>query len=228
MLKDSKASRWTSRWKIIRIILLVLLLWVLLNAFLPTLTSEEFRALVESRGLMGPIIIIAYTILEDIIAPLSGLPAFVASAAVYGLFKTEILLYIATMASACINFFISKKFGRKVVRKLAGQDTLEHIDTFAEHFGTKILILGRLFGFALFDGISYAAGLTAMSFKQYIVITAVFSLISRTIVYFVFRTTDFTSAQGILTLLGVLFIASLIFLFLFKKHVHSKAILNQE
>ncbi len=210
------------RWKVIRLAFFILLFLIAVNAFLPTLTSDEFHAFVERKGILGPLFVILYIIASHVFAPLSGFPVFVASAAVFGLLKTQVLMYAASLISACINFLISRRYGRGAVRKLAGEEMLTQIDSFAQSFGTWILVLGRLIGFAIFDVISYAAGLTAMSFRRYILITAVFSLISKALIFFVFRTTDFASARGVLLAVGTLFFASILFSLLFKRHVRKK------
>ncbi|MFC1625964.1 TVP38/TMEM64 family protein [Patescibacteria group bacterium] len=83
--------------------------------------------------------------------------------------------------SAIINFYISRFLGRKWVIKLAGKDSIKRIDQLTDIMGEKLLIFARLFGFPLYEFVSYAVGFTNMSFKRYFLITATLSVIPGTL-----------------------------------------------
>ena len=100
------------------------------------------------------------------------LAVIIVAFAAYGLLKGWIFLYIASLISAAINFYIARTLGRKWVIKLAGRKSVEKIDRFVEIMGIKLLIIARTFGFPLFEFISYAAGFTNISFKTYMLITS--------------------------------------------------------
>lgn len=152
---------------------------------------EDFiRHIVESAGVWGPVVVVIYTIASHVFAPLVGSPVFFLSIALYGMAAAAILHYVASMISASINFAISRYLGRRWIVKLSGQKTLNKVDQLTKKSGDKMLIFSRLFGFALFDFVSYAAGLTSISFKRYMLITAVFAVIPLSFFAIVFRNID--------------------------------------
>ena len=145
--------------------------------FIPILSSDRVEQFVFKAGIFGPLVIMSYFIMSDVIAPVAGSPGVVLSVALYGLYRGLLIAYVSSMLSAAINFYLSKKFGRSLVQKFAGKHAMKQIDTYAEKFGVRVLIIGRIFGFPFFEIISYAAGLTNMPFKQYMLITIIFSAI---------------------------------------------------
>jgi len=205
-------------WEIGKILLLIMVLSIALNWLIPTLTSEEFKSFIERLGPFGPLIVIFYTVFSHILAPLAGTPGVLLSIAVFGIYRTLLYIYFASLISACVNFYISRKFGRSWVIKLVGKRTMQEIDGFVEAFGTQILILSRVFGFALFEVISYAAGLTSITFRRYLLITAIFSLIPNSIFAFLFRDIDFSSGNNLIIWLGTLVITGIIFSFFLQRY----------
>ena len=139
--------------------------------------NSVVKETVENLGLFGPIFIIAGIVFGGVYAPMTHLPFTMASLAFYGFWKTFILFLIGNFAIApTLNFFIARKWGRLVVQKLAGKDTLKRIDELSSIIGWEALIPIRIFGGVLFDAVSYASGLTNIKYKTYIIITILFSL----------------------------------------------------
>ncbi len=87
------------------------------------------------------------------------------------------ILYVASLISAATNFYISRELGRRWVRKLAGEKSLNQIDNFAEMMGIKLLKIARIFGAPMFEFISYAAGFTRISFRRYMFVTIFYSIV---------------------------------------------------
>lgn len=188
----------------------------------PVAISPEFKNFVKAMGLFGPIFVMAALVLSHIVAPLSGTPSIVVSITTFGIYKAMIYIYLAGLVSATINFYISRLFGRKIVTKLIGKKTIEEVDNFVDSFGTQFLIISRIFGFSIFELISYAAGLTKISFKKYFFITAVFSLVPTIVFTFIFRNADFNSKSNIYIWVGSIFIAGIIFAFFIRSYIKKK------
>lgn len=188
---------------------------------IPITNTDQFRLIVENIGIFGYLLVIIYIVLSHVLAPISGTPGVLLAYTVYGPFIGTILLFIAGMISATINFYISRRYGRKVVKKLAGKDALNKIDSISLNEEKKTLIIARFFGFTLFDFISYAYGLTNMPYKTYISITFITSLIVNIILYLLYRNFDFTTSNGVTiwyVFMGItLLIAFVLFSILFKR-----------
>lgn len=210
--------------KIIIVASIFILLYVVFHFFLPVITGNEFRLFVKDLGALGPIAIIGYVVLSHIFAPVSGTPGAIVSLAIFGVYKTILFIYLASIISAAINFYIARKFGRHYVVKFVGKKTMQEVDEFVAVSGGKVLILARLFGFPVFDVLSYAYGLTTMPFKKYYAITLFFSLFPNIIFTYLYKDIDFTKPTGALLWLGGLLIIGVVFTFVLKRSLKRKGL----
>jgi uncharacterized membrane protein YdjX (TVP38/TMEM64 family) len=140
------------------------------------------REYILGFGIWAPVVSFLLMILQSLAAPL---PAFIitfANAGLFGWVKGAILSWSSAMAGAALCFFIAKYLGRDVVSKLTSRTALEKVDEFFEKYGKYAVLIARLLPFVSFDIVSYAAGLTSMSFWSFFVATGVGQL-PATIVY---------------------------------------------
>lgn len=207
-------------WQITSFILVLLGLFVLLRfILLPTINSPSFQQFTESLGIFGYLIIIGYIVISHVFAPIAGTPGLALGVTIYGLETGMWLLYFGGLISATINFAIAKRFGRPWVSKLVGKQSMKKVDEFASVDGKEALIISRLLGFAFFDFISYAAGLTSLNYKSFIKITAIFSLLPNLVIQYVFQDLNFQSEQGIMIWIGSIILAGILFGFLIKRYL---------
>ena len=197
------ARRKTMRAIVLLFVIIVALL-VLTGILVPFLSSESVRAYVESLGPWGPFALIGYTVVGHIIAPLAGTPALLVGTTVFGIKATMLYIYLGSMISAVINFWISRRFGRGLVQRLVGERTLAHIDEIVAVAGAGILAVLRVFASAIFEEVSYASGLTNMRFRTYMTVTIIASAIPHIAIALIFSRTDFSNGLNVaLFLLGL-------------------------
>ncbi len=208
--------------KIVAIILIVIFCFIAIGYLWPMFDVVKIEKFAKQFGVFGPLVVIFYIVLSHILAPVAGTPGVLVGAILFGVPKTVFFIYIAGLMSAVANFWISKKLGRKWIKGLAGRKTMQKIDDFVEVFGIKILILSRLFGFALFEVVSYGAGLTTISFKKYFLITIVFSAVPATLFGIAFRNANLQSSSALFVWAGTIIITGTIFAFLIKKFIVKK------
>ena len=91
-----------------------------------------------------------------------------------------------------------------MAEKLTSKSGLAQIDTFFERYGKNTILICRLLPFISFDIVSYAAGLTSMSFMSFFIATGIGQL-PATIVY--------SYVGGMLTGGAKLFVTALMILF---------------
>lgn len=207
-------------WQVISFGLILLGLFVLLRfILLPTINSPAFQQFTESLGIFGYLIIIGYVVISHVFAPVAGTPGVALGVTIYGLETGMWLLYLGSLISATINFGIAKRFGRPWVSKLVGKQSMEKVDEFASVDGKQALVISRLLGFAFFDFISYAAGLTNLNYKNFILITGIFSLLPNLVIQYVFKDLNFQSEEGILVWIGSIVVAGILFGFLIKRYL---------
>jgi len=75
---------------------IILILYALLKILLiPIITSDNFKDLTASLGYFGFLIVIAYTVLSHVFAPLAGTPGVLLGVTIYGVGVGMFLLYLA-------------------------------------------------------------------------------------------------------------------------------------
>ena len=119
---------------------------------------------------------------QAIIAPLPAFLITFANASLFGAFWGGALSWVSAMAGAALCFFIARALGRDAVEKLTGKSVLQSMDGFFTRYGKHTLLICRLLPFVPFDPVSYAAGLTSMRFRHFMLATGLGQL-PATIVY---------------------------------------------
>ena len=191
---------------------------VVVQWLLPAVTSGKFQSYIEGLGVFAPLVVILYIVVSHVFAPVSGSPGVLLGFAIFGVTQTSVYLYIASLISATTNFYIARVFGRKWVERLAGKRAMGDIDDFIATSGGKLLALGRVFGFPIFEVISYGAGLTKMSFGDYFLITVVFSAIPNVAFVVMFRDANFTKPVNMFLWVGGHIVMGLIFAFALRRY----------
>jgi uncharacterized membrane protein YdjX (TVP38/TMEM64 family) len=140
------------------------------------------REFVASYGVYAALVSFMLMILQSVAAPLPAFLITFANANLFGWWKGAILSWSSAMAGAAICFYIARILGRDVVEKLNSKTGLQQIDEFFDRHGRLSILIARLLPFISFDIVSYAAGLTSMSFGSFFLATGVGQL-PATIVY---------------------------------------------
>lgn len=142
----------------------------------------EVRKFVESYGAYAAVVSFLLMILQSVAAPLPAFLITFANANLFGWVKGAVLSWSSAMAGAALCFLIARILGRDVVERLTSKAGLHQIDEFFEKHGRLSVLIARLLPFISFDIVSYAAGLTSMSFGSFFVATGIGQL-PATIVY---------------------------------------------
>ncbi len=179
-------------WITLGLILVSILIYILtpsvngvvnkMTSYLVALDMDGLKEYILSFGAWAPLISFLLMILQSVAAPL---PAFVitfANAALFGWVYGAILSWFSAMTGAALCFYIAKFLGRSVVERLTSKFALDSVDKFFDKYGKHTILIARLLPFMSFDLVSYAAGLTSMSFISFFVATGIGQL-PATIVY---------------------------------------------
>lgn len=153
-----------------------------MTSYLVKLDMVGLKEYILSFGILGPVVSFLLMIIQSVAAPL---PAFVitfANAALFGWVYGAILSWTSAMAGAAICFYIAKFLGRNTVENLTSKFALDDVDKFFAKYGKHTILIARLLPFMSFDLVSYAAGLTSMSFSSFFIATGIGQL-PATIVY---------------------------------------------
>lgn len=140
------------------------------------------REFVASYGSYAAAVSFGLMVLQSVAAPLPAFLLTFANANLFGWWQGAILSWTSAMAGSVVCFYIARILGRDVAEKLTSKAGLEQIDGFFEKYGKNTILICRLLPFVSFDLVSYAAGLTSMSFWSFFVATGIGQL-PATIVY---------------------------------------------
>ncbi len=177
------------------------------NSVVKMFSSGDFtvvREFVASYGAYAAIVSFLLMIFQSVAAPLPAFLITFANANLFGWWKGAILSWSSAMAGAALCFFIARILGRDVVEKLTSKAGLKQIDDFFEKHGRMSILIARLLPFISFDIVSYAAGLTSMSFGSFFVATGI-GQFPATIIY--------SYVGGMLTGGAKMFVTALMLLF---------------
>ena len=140
------------------------------------------REFVASYGRYAAAVSFGLMILQSVAAPLPAFLLTFANANLFGWWQGAILSWTSAMAGAAVCFYIARILGRDAAEKLTSKAGLEQIDGFFEKYGKNTILICRLLPFVSFDLVSYAAGLTSMSFWSFFIATGIGQL-PATLVY---------------------------------------------
>lgn len=128
---------------------------------------DVIKGYILSFGIWAPIISFLLMVFQSVAAPLPAFLITFANAGLFGWVKGAILSWSSAMAGAVLCFYISKIYGRNTAEKLTSKFALDEIDNFFDKYGNNAILIARLLPFISFDIVSYAAGLTSMSFWSF-------------------------------------------------------------
>lgn len=161
--------------KLISLILglgLILGLYYLNTSFnLNGYSSINLKQTILSYGSLAPIIyIILFSLVPLTLFPDAALA--LAGGMIFGVKYGFLLTLIGAVCGASISFYISRFFGRNLVKRISS-DKLQWVEKNLEQDGFFVVILLRLVPLIPFDIISYGAGLSSIKFSHFILATSI-------------------------------------------------------
>ncbi len=185
-----------------------------------SMNVETIAEYIRSFGIYAVIVSFFLMMFQSLAAPLPAFLITFANAAIFGWWQGAILSWTSSMAGAALCFYIAKILGRDAVEKITSKFALESVDGFFQRYGKHTILICRLLPFVSFDYVSYAAGLTSMSFVPFFIATGIGQL-PATIVYSYVGGMLTGGVRMVVTALLVLFALS-IFIMLLKRIYNEK------
>ncbi len=146
---------------------------------------SRFQEYIRSFGVWAPIVSAGLMVIQSILFPVPGQIVTIANGLLFGAFWGFWLSWASAMLGAITCFFIARALGRPTVEKLASKKALTVADQFFDRYGNNSILVSRLIPLVSFDAVSYLAGVTSVSFRGFIIATAI-GQVPMTIVYSIF------------------------------------------
>jgi uncharacterized membrane protein YdjX (TVP38/TMEM64 family) len=134
------------------------------------LEARALKSYVATLGAWGPLAVIALMVLAILVSPIPSAPIALAAGAAYGHTWGTVFVLTGAELGALAAFGIARLVGHDVLRRWFGDRlALGWLGSQAALMG--LVFASRLLPFVSFDVISYAAGLTVLSFWRFAVAT---------------------------------------------------------
>lgn len=133
--------------------------------------APQIEAFVAFFGIFAPIVFIVLSALTNILPPLAVTPLWFISIVLFGPMLGFIYSVMGNLLGNTVSFYIARIWGQDAIVRLAGKDALKHIQKLPALSDAKKVFLLKFFGGAATDYISYATGLSKISFTPYIIAT---------------------------------------------------------
>ncbi len=154
------------------VVLLALAYWALdrFGGLAIILDEAAFQDWIASLGFWGPLAIIGAMTIAILVSPIPSAPIALAAGAAYGHVWGTVYIVLGAQAGAIAAFGLARLLGHEVLQRWYGDKLSVGL------FGSQNALMGivftsRLLPFISFDLISYAAGLTVLSFWRFAIAT---------------------------------------------------------
>jgi uncharacterized membrane protein YdjX (TVP38/TMEM64 family) len=142
--------------------------WQSIYSFLSD--SEQVRAWVEGFGAWGPVAITLLEMIQALLAPIPGQGIEAVSGYLYGPWLGTLYPMIGMAIGSFITFSLARRFGRPLVIRLIGKQSMARLDDLVRRGGAPFFFLIWLLPFAPDDLACVAAGLTPMPTRQFMIL----------------------------------------------------------
>ena len=134
--------------------------------------QARLKRMVDSAGIFAPTVFILLQIFQTVVAPIPGNIIGILGGLLFGWWGVLWTTVGATLGYAVV-FWLSRKFGRKLLEKIFKKKSLEKFDELIERGGSLAFFLFFLIPGLPDDILGYAAGLSDMTLRKLLIIAAI-------------------------------------------------------
>jgi len=162
------------RWIKLTIIIAVIIVgyFILSNKGVVDFLSDgtALKNWVQQLGWLGPFAIIGLLTLAIVMSPIPSAPIALVSGAVYGHYTGALYVVLGAELGAIIAFFTARTLGADTLKNWLGNRYANYM-LGSQNTLMGIVFLSRLLPFISFDMVSYAAGITSLTFLRFAIAT---------------------------------------------------------
>ncbi len=153
--------------KTVKLLFIVLIL-ILITYFVHKYGIENIRAEVQNFGIWAPLALFLLRSISIIIPALPSTAYSILSGTLLGFRNGLLLICLADLTSCSISFYLSRNYGRSLVRDIIGKDFITRVEDLSKkHFENNFFLMVGFLMTGLFDFVSYAIGLTKAPWKKF-------------------------------------------------------------
>lgn len=143
--------------------------------------TDAVRDWAVGLGLWGPVLLIGVLALAMVVAPIPNPPFMIAAGLVWGTPLGVTYAVIGQALGSAVIFLTSRYLGRRFIPRLIGERAARRVDELSTSIGPHVVFWWRMMP-VTFDFAAYAAGLTAMRFRTFMVLVVLGSILPTTVV----------------------------------------------
>lgn len=170
MHQPSFADKVGEKLSIILLVLGAAVLLTLLFRRFGVLDPEKLQIFVEGTGLWAPVVLIALIAWGTVSLTIPSTPAILIAGALYGPLFGSLYAFIGVLIGATLAFFVARYFRKFILGWLGSHADI--LVRFQHRYVAWMIFFTRAVPVFSFEVISYAAGLTGISYGAYILATA--------------------------------------------------------
>lgn len=130
------------------------------------------QGVVTDGGAWSPFVFVIAKALTFVVAPISGLPFKLMAGTYFGYWVGSAVVVLGDTIGGTLAFLIARYVGRNAIRKFIGQAASDYaFDQATSLHGWRALLVARIALSGVYDFISYAAGLSAIPLRHYVIVT---------------------------------------------------------
>lgn len=123
----------------------------------------------SDTGTWAPAVFVLLLVVQAVLAPLPAPTVATVGGYLFGTLQGFVLTWFGALFGGVLCFVLSRTLGRGFVKR---STRLKGFDRYVQEHGAIAIFILRLIPIISFDAISYAAGLTGISFWRFLIATA--------------------------------------------------------
>lgn len=133
---------------------------------------EGMEAAIADAGMLAPLASMALMVAHSLV-PFPAEMLAIANGMIFGLAVGVLVTWAGAMLGALLAWWLARRFGQELVRKLLGETRWRKLEGAMENFGPRTLIVARLTPVISFNLVNYAAGLAGVPLWTFLWTTAI-------------------------------------------------------